>query len=431
SKRIQPKHILSALSKQQALVDFLIYKEVDFKTGHYKTEQIIAFVANPGTGVHFIQLGDLLPITHLIKTYRQAIEPNDNNDLWFSSKERQQSLIQTSQALYKKLWQPLSHALDDKKQVFIIPDGILHLLPFKALQNSQGQYLDQQIKLTRLGSARDIVFPKQSTHNKKAIILANPLFSANKDSVTKQNNIISRSLRSLNFAPLPGTQTESESIQTILQQLNYPVKLYTQGQASEATINKVTSPKILHLATHGFFLEKLKVAEGKTPARGIQWNKQGKLAIANIENPLARSGLAFSYANQGVKGEKQGDGTDGILTALEVLNLNLEGTELVTLSACETSVGEVSIGEGVYSLNRAFQEAGAKAVLSTLWSISDKATSLFMQKFYQRFLNEHSAQQALQQTQEEFKKSQQWNDPFFWAGFVVTGQDYSMKSLRH
>ncbi len=133
SKRIQPKHILSALSKQQALVDFLIYKEVDFKTGHYKTEQIIAFVANPGTGVHFIQLGDLLPITHLIKTYRQAIEPNDNNDLWFSSKERQQRLIQTSQALYKKLWQPLSHALDDKKQVFIIPDGILHLLPFKAL----------------------------------------------------------------------------------------------------------------------------------------------------------------------------------------------------------------------------------------------------------------------------------------------------------
>jgi len=140
-----------------------------------------------------------------------------------------------------------------------------------------------------------------------------------------------------------------------------------------------------------------------------------------LENPLARSGLALSYANQGPKGNKQTDGTDGVLTALEVLDLDLEGTELVTLSACETAVGEISVGEGVYSLNRVFQEAGAKAVLSTLWSISDEGTNQFMQKFYHRFLNKQSAQQALRETQEEFKNSEQWNDPFYWAAFVVTG----------
>ncbi len=107
---------------------------------------------------------------------------------------------------------------------------------------------------------------------------------------------------------------------------------------------------------------------------------------------------------------------------MEVLNLQLEGTELVTLSACETGVGEISVGEGVYSLNRAFQEAGAKAVLSTLWSISDEGTNHFMQKFYHRFLNNQPSQQALQETQDELKDSKKWQDPFFWAPFVMMGQ---------
>ncbi|TAL49517.1 MAG: CHAT domain-containing protein, partial [Methylovulum sp.] len=144
---------------------------------------------------------------------------------------------------------------------------------------------------------------------------------------------------------------------------------------------------------------------------------------SQIENPLARSGLAFVGANLGVQGIKQADNTDGILTALEVLNLNLEGTELVTLSACETGIGEVKVGEGVYSLNRAFQEAGAKAVLSTLWKVDDAGTGKFMQKFYQRFLDGKPAQQAIQETQSKFIHDKDYSDPYYWAGFVMMGKE--------
>ena len=147
------------------------------------------------------------------------------------------------------------------------------------------------------------------------------------------------------------------------------------------------------------------------------------LPLGKIENPLTRSGLAFVNANLGIKGIQQPDGTDGILTALEVLNLKLEGTDLVTLSACDTGKGDVKIGEGVYSLNRAFQEAGAKAVLSTLWTVDDQATGEFMQKFYARFLDGKPAQVAIQETQQEFMLDKHYSDPFYWAGFVMTGKD--------
>ncbi len=145
--------------------------------------------------------------------------------------------------------------------------------------------------------------------------------------------------------------------------------------------------------------------------------------FTKIENPLTRSGLAFVNANLGVKGNKQPDGTDGILTALEVLNLNLAGTDLVTLSACDTGKGEVKIGEGVFSLNRAFQEAGAKAVLSTLWTVDDQATGEFMQKFYAQFLEGKPAQVAIQETQNEFMHDKDYSNPYYWAGFVMTGKD--------
>jgi len=131
----------------------------------------------------------------------------------------------------------------------------------------------------------------------------------------------------------------------------------------------------------------------------------------------------FHVRSLGIKGIKQNDGSDGILTALEVLNLNLEGTDLVTLSACDTGIGDIKVGEGVYSLNRAFQEAGAKAVLSTLWEVEDQASSEFMQKFYTRFLNGKPAQTAIQETQQEFMKDEKYNNPYFWAGFVMTGKN--------
>ena len=204
TKTIQPENILSVLTPQQAVVDFLIYKEVDVKTIRYKTEHLIAFVASQEQGVKFINLGELAPITQLIQNYRGAVEYKPNNPTWFASKERKTYLSKTSQALYKKLWQPLTKALGNKKQIYLIPDGALHLLPFKALQNEHGEDLGQQVALTRLGSARDIVFPQQVVKTNASTIMANPVYSAQADSKKPSNRTISQTLRDLSFGSLPG-----------------------------------------------------------------------------------------------------------------------------------------------------------------------------------------------------------------------------------
>jgi len=128
-------------------------------------------------------------------------------------------------------------------------------------------------------------------------------------------------------------------------------------------------------------------------------------------------------ANLGVNGYKQADGSDGILTAMEVLSIDLDGTDLVVLSACETGLGEIKNGEGVYGLRRAFQEAGASAVLSTLWSVDDAGTQAFMDRFYTLYAGGTPPQEALRSVQREFLADPQWRHPYYWAPFVMVGME--------
>ena len=143
----------------------------------------------------------------------------------------------------------------------------------------------------------------------------------------------------------------------------------------------------------------------------------------SYNNPLLRTGLAFYGANQGVKGIKLPDGSDGVFTAMEALGLHLNGTQLVVLSACETGVGDVMQGEGVFGLRRAFEEAGAHYVLSTLWTISDDGTQVFMNDFYNLVLKGENPRNSLRTTQRAFINNQQWSHPFYWAPFVMVGRE--------
>jgi len=163
---------------------------------------------------------------------------------------------------------------------------------------------------------------------------------------------------------------------------------------------------VLHLATHGFYLDE----------------PEQESVSGDPLQALARSGLALANANLGAQGSRTAEGDDGILTALEAVSLDLSGTRLVTLSACETAVGLVEPGEGVHGLARAFHEAGAQAVIATLWPIADDATSAFMQRFYRRLVAGESPQAALQRTQVEFLREGTWRDPLYWAPFVMIGR---------
>ena len=418
--KVTPKEVLAKLKPEQSLIDFQVYTEVDLKMNKVKNKQVIALIADKQNGIKLIKLGDFAPIAATIKTYLTAIVPTKEN-----ASSRAQTLKQTAQTLYQQLWQPLTPYLQDKKTVYLIPDGDLNLLPFKALQDNNGQFLAENIQLIALSSARDIVLPPLEGKATAAAIFAAPDYGDDKlaDSVCKTRAIDQQNIY---FCSLAQALNEGQGIDKLFfrKQTVPRAKLFLKAQATEQAVDALTAPKILHLATHGFFLEDIKPDEkALEQGRGLMRGLDQPLPLGKIENPLTRSGLAFVGANLGVKGIQQPDGTDGILTALEVLNLKLEGTDLVTLSACDTGKGEVKIGEGVYSLNRAFQEAGAKAVLSTLWTVDDQATSEFMQKFYARFLEGKPAQVAIQETQNEFMRDQQYSDPFYWAGFVMTGKD--------
>ncbi len=197
------------------------------------------------------------------------------------------------------------------------------------------------------------------------------------------------------------------------------------ADAREADLKQVVSPRVLHLATHGFFLSDQEFKRTNAFVSGLLGT--GPFAAwrpppgEEWENPMVRCGLAFAGANHA----RQISNTvaeDGLLTGLEASLLNLQGTELVILSACESGSGDVKIGEGVMSLRRAFRIAGAETVLASHWKVSDNATRLLMTEFMRRWQAGEPRGQAWRAAQLTLLRSKEFSNPYFWAAFTLTGQ---------
>lgn len=216
-------------------------------------------------------------------------------------------------------------------------------------------------------------------------------------------------LASLHFGSIEGTAQEAKAIATILPK----VKLLTGADATENAVKQLHAPSILHIATHGFFLK-------DTPPIQISNSKQ--TLVNNWDNPLLRSGLALAGFNLRKSGSE-----DGVLTALEVAGLDLAGTKLVVLSACETGLGDIANGEGVYGLRRALAIAGAESQLITLWVVNDFATKDLMLNYYKRLQKNIGRSAALRQSQLEMLKNPQYHRPYYWATFIPSGAWASLK----
>jgi CHAT domain-containing protein len=197
------------------------------------------------------------------------------------------------------------------------------------------------------------------------------------------------------------------------------------AEARESELKAVQSPRVLHLATHGFYLSDQEFHRTNAPgdgwiaSMGTRWN--ASLPKDDWENPLVRCGIALAGANHAGQ-ITNALAEDGILTGLEASLLNLQGTELVILSACDSGTGEVKIGEGVMSLRRAFRIAGAQTVLASHWKVSDKATSQLMTEFMRRWRAGEPRAQAWREAQLSLLHSKEFASPYFWAAFTLTGQ---------
>ena len=213
------------------------------------------------------------------------------------------------------------------------------------------------------------------------------------------------------IAALPGTKVEINGINTILKTAGYQVNRYEQLAATEARVKAIAGSSLVHIATHGYFLQDV-----ESGAVGVNQESARN-------NPLLRSGILLAGASKTLSGEVTPDlnsNDNGVLTAYEAMNLNLDGTELIVLSACETGLGDVRAGEGVYGLQRAFQVAGAKALLMSLWKVDDAATQALMTTFYTNLAKTGNKSQAFKQAQLQLMSK--YNEPYYWGAFVMTGQ---------
>jgi CHAT domain-containing protein len=214
------------------------------------------------------------------------------------------------------------------------------------------------------------------------------------------------------FTPLAGTAAEAQALQSLLRLDAQNV--LTGNRATEASLRDLHGPRILHVATHGFFLNDQDMAAVFKPSGP---NSDALPSMVGGENPLLRSGLALDGANA-----RHSDTTDdGILTAAEVAHLDLLGTQLVVLSACETGVGTVQTGEGVYGLRRALVLAGAQAQLASLWKVADMATQELMVDDYQRMLDGQGRSEALRAAQQTMLGNPARQHPYYWAAFIPIG----------
>ncbi len=305
---------------------------------------------------------------------------------------------------YNLLWKPIAEALKKEKisKVYFSPDGLYHQVSMNTLYNpATRKYLTDEINLHQVTNTKDLLNEAQEEiTNQYAVLMGNPEFD-------------------LHIPKLLGTKKEVENIGANLKANDWEIDIRQGKDAHEKVIKDLFRPKVLHIATHGYF----EARHEETPEEYAR-PKDAKQAVKS--NPLWRSGLLLSKTEnpagfENPQGLSEYDkNNDGILTAYEVMNLNLDGTELVVLSACETGLGEIKYGEGVYGLQRAFKVAGAKNVVMSLWKVDDAITQELMHIFYETFAKTAKARESFLFAQAQIRDK--YPNPYFWGAFVMTGE---------
>jgi CHAT domain-containing protein/Flp pilus assembly protein TadD len=343
-----------------------------------------------------------------------------------------------ARALYEVFWSPLVDVLGDTKRIYLAPDGIFTQLSLGIITTPSGDTLMEDYDLRIVSSTRDLLVDFSRNAEETAVLVGNPKFDLNEAEyaaalrhldtpmkVLLASNIpgsVSRDGGSGScpsggiLCPLPATDTEISTVETLLGKHGWHSHVYRGEAALEESIKAVQHPRVLHIATHGFFLPAQQAGSVSSEADS-----------PTTEDPMLRSGLYFAGADRTLSGvSPTPDRDDGVLTASEAAGLHLRGTELVVLSACDTGLGEVKAGEGVFGLRRALQEAGAQSILMSMWSVPDRETSELMKLFYEKWLNGTEKHEALREAEleerEVVRRRYEQDIPFYWGAFVLVGR---------
>jgi CHAT domain-containing protein/lipopolysaccharide biosynthesis regulator YciM len=428
SQSVSYQAIQKNLPPQTALLEFVAFR---YHNAQKWTDSIVYGVLIVKSGAVDPQFVPLFEEKQL-KNLLQTIKPEE---LYSSrGKSRGQKMntddvkLLPSYELYNLVWKPLESSLKNIKNIYYAPGGMLHRLSFTALPINDTTLLFDFYQLEAVSSTRQALLPPDTEggvlktalmfggilYDADSTALANTLtpFNYPKDNLAdlattqlkKRNNLTN------SWSYLSGTKEEVDNIGKLFHKKGVLFDIKKGFSASEESFKSIgteggtLTPSVLHIATHGFFF----------PAS--QTNSKGSV-FQMSDNPMMRSGLVMAGANRFWQHNKPYSGIeDGILSAFDIANMNLSGTKLVVLSACETGLGDIQGTEGVYGLQRAFKMAGADYILMSLWEVPDKQTAELMEKFYTFWLDGIPMTMAFAQAQQAMKLKY---EPYFWAGFVL------------
>ncbi|MCE3228929.1 MAG: hypothetical protein K0S32_3480 [Bacteroidetes bacterium] len=370
--------IQQKLKADEAAVEIVEINE--FKNGFTGNANYVAIVVKPND-IQLVELGDDPTIAKAVSNFR-ALVMN----------------MKPENEAYGLTWKPLDMQLTGVKKMYLALDGIYHQLSINALRDASGKYLVDKYSIQFVGNTKDILSVKQSesaaVKPASAFLIGNPLYG--------MNEVV---------AQLPGTEAEVKNITKLLTTNKVKATALYGKDATESKVKSINSPSILHIATHGYFLTDVSQVES-SKVLGVDVN-------AAKENPLLRSGVLLAGC-ENVFDENYRpphNSENGVLTAYEAMSLNLDKTDLVVLSACETGLGSVRQGEGVYGLQRAFLIAGTKSIIMSLWSVSDEGTMELMTLFYNNYSKSGNKQQAFGEAIKQLKVK--YKEPFYWSAFVM------------
>ncbi len=421
--QVDAKKVASQLAPGTALVEFMRYEHCTSLNS--REPRYLAVVVKSNGKAAAYTLGSVAEIDSAVAKYRRhmanvrALNVDEYTALCYD--------------LYRLIWQPFEIQVSGLNAVFLSPDGALCLVSFAGLKSPDGDYLIERSPIHYVASGRDLVREEQVTAVKGSGLLAlgDPDYDATpavRSGKSEQSSMLGtvggmmgltrggtsscRALRDMVVGRLPATRAEVDEVAARWKSANpEPATELFDAQATEDAFKKQSpGSRVLHLATHGYYI-----------SNECKPDKATNVTIG--ESPLLQSGLFFAGANLKGAGAAEAGVEDGTLTAEEVAGLNLSSTELVVLSACETGLGEVRTGEGVFGLRRAFQMAGAKTVISALWPVDDKSTAELMGSLFAS--HDGNLYDAMRKSALEAIKSRRAagksDHPFYWAGFIATG----------
>lgn len=303
---------------------------------------------------------------------------------------------------YQVFWKPIQESIGQYTTAYLSPDGVYNLINLEALPTPDGRYVIDNSNIVLVSNTKDLYLRKlrqRTQASNKATIFGNPTFylTASADRA---------------IPDLPGTEKEVEELRSLLKDKGWATANYVEAAATEERVKEVDNPKVFHIATHGF---------SPDPSLGDD-NTLNEDEAALSDNPLLKTGLLLKGAGDVLSKTKYNYNMEsGILTAYEAMSLNLDQTDLVVLSACETGLGEVTNGEGVYGLQRAFLVAGARTLIMSMFKVDDEATQKLVLNFYQKWLNSGNMRNSFIEAKKELRV--EYPEPIYWGAFMMIGTE--------